>query len=97
MPYHEIVYEDKGKLKKWNPGSKKSKNIASICSRNTHTSSNSPGKCHQHSNQSEMDGGFLFHLRELKEFLLMEKSMKIKSLSDLLLDKLMMYFNSKFS
>lgn len=80
MPYHEIIYEDKGKMKKWNPGSKKTKHVANICSKNIHTSSHSPGnKCHTNhlAQHSEMDGGFLFHLKELKEFLLMEKSMLI--------------------
>lgn len=83
MPYHEIVYEDKGKMKKWNPAGKKTKHVVNICSKNTHASSNSPSKTtNQHSNQPPnqhpaMDAGFLFHLQELKEFLLMEKSMQV--------------------
>jgi len=76
------VYEDKGKLKKWNRLSKKHKlghagNAASVatvtgCAAGTGNKSvgNSPTECLQ----QQIDAGFQIHLIELKEFLMLEKS-----------------------
>ncbi|KAL9919097.1 rho GTPase activating protein at 54D [Glossina fuscipes fuscipes] len=80
LPCHEIVYEDRGKLKKWNRMSKKYKlaltNGSTGCTSNPKTISGSnigfsPGEC---ANQ-QIDAGFLFHLEELKHFLMTEKNL----------------------
>uniref|UniRef100_A0A1A9VC98 Rho-GAP domain-containing protein n=1 Tax=Glossina austeni TaxID=7395 RepID=A0A1A9VC98_GLOAU len=80
LPCHEIVYEDRGKLKKWNRMSKKYKlaltNGSTGCTSNPKTNSGSntigfsPGEW---SNQ-QIDAGFLYHLEELKNFLMTEKN-----------------------
>ncbi|KAM8712050.1 hypothetical protein ACLKA7_012553 [Drosophila subpalustris] len=83
LPCHEIVYEDKGKLKKWNRLSKKHRlghvgNAASVatvtgCAAGAGSKSvgNSPTECLQ----QQIDPGFQMHLLELKEFLLLEKNL----------------------
>ncbi|EDW61045.1 uncharacterized protein RhoGAP54D [Drosophila virilis] len=82
LPCHEIVYEDKGKLKKWNRLSKKHRlghvgNAASVatvssCAAGSGNKSvgNSPTECLQ----QQIDAGFQMHLLELKEFLMLEKN-----------------------
>lgn len=76
------MYEDKGKLKKWNRLSKKHRlghvgNAASVattvgCATGAGSKSvgNSPTECLQ----QQIDPGFQIHLLELKEFLMLEKS-----------------------
>lgn len=73
LPCHEIVYEDKGKLKKWNRLSKKQKHASTSCtnaSKGSISAENSPVEL---LNQ-QINAGFLMHLEELKQFLLLEKS-----------------------
>ena len=98
LPCHEIVYEDKGKLKKWNRLSKKHKHggvvaaalatgsagCASVVGGHRYGSSSSSGANSTINNgnsptegiNQQIDPGFLFHLQELKEFLMLEKSKK---------------------
>ncbi|XP_050324262.1 uncharacterized protein LOC126755608 [Bactrocera neohumeralis] len=75
LPCHEIVYEDKGKLKKWNRLSKKQKHAAAGCtssgSKGSISAENSPVEAlHQ-----QINAGFLMHLQELKAFLMLEKNL----------------------
>lgn len=86
LPCHEIVYEDKGKLKKWNRLSKKQKHGAAGC-----TSSGSKGSISAENSPVEalyqqINAGFLMHLQELKAFLMLEKSMysKLNNILDLI-------------
>lgn len=98
LPCHEIVYEDKGKVKKWNRLSKKHKHggvvAAAIATgsagcasvgvgHKSNSSSNSGSGAYNNNSSSpteginqQIDPGFLFHLQELKEFLMLEKSKK---------------------
>ncbi|CAD7011646.1 unnamed protein product [Ceratitis capitata] len=74
LPCHEIVYEDKGKLKKWNRLSKKQKHASTSCtnaSKGSISAENSPVEL---LNQ-QINAGFLMHLEELKQFLLLEKNL----------------------
>ncbi|XP_034476173.1 uncharacterized protein LOC117783094 isoform X2 [Drosophila innubila] len=84
LPCHEIVYEDKGKLKKWNRLSKKHRlghvgNAASVATvtgcaaggAGNKSVGNSPTECLQ----QQIDAGFQMHLLELKEFLMLEKNL----------------------
>ncbi|XP_028900134.2 uncharacterized protein LOC105218465 isoform X2 [Zeugodacus cucurbitae] len=75
LPCHEIAYEDKGKLKKWNRLSKKQKHATSACtssgSKGSVSAENSPVEAlHQ-----QINPGFLMHLKELKAFLMLEKNL----------------------
>ncbi|XP_054739208.1 uncharacterized protein LOC129245202 [Anastrepha obliqua] len=77
LPCHEIVYEDKGKLKKWNRLSKKQKHTTTTGCANT----GSKGSTSAESSPVEVlhqqiNAGFLLHLEELKTFLLLEKNLK---------------------
>lgn len=90
LPCHEIVYEDKGKVRKWNPMSKKHKHgavVAALASGSTGCASavgikGSNGTAHNancggsptENLRQHVDPGFLFHLQELKDFLMSEKS-----------------------
>lgn len=91
LPCHEIVYEDKGKLKKWNRLSKKHKHggvmAAALATGSAgcasvgvgHKGANSASGTGDNASPNEglnqqIDAGFLFHLQELKEFLMLEKS-----------------------
>ncbi|XP_061388199.1 uncharacterized protein LOC133323274 [Musca vetustissima] len=94
LPCHEIVYEDKGKLRKWNPMSKKHKHgavVAALASGSTGCASavgikgSSSNGTTQNANcgisptenlRQHVDPGFLFHLQELKDFLMSEKSIQ---------------------
>lgn len=79
---HEIVYEDKGKLKKWNRLSKKHRlghvgNAAGVATvagcaagHGSKSVGNSPTECIQ----QQIDAGFQMHMLELKAFLMLEKS-----------------------
>ncbi|XP_037952908.1 uncharacterized protein LOC119683326 [Teleopsis dalmanni] len=74
LPCHEIVYEDKGKWKKWNRISKKQRHhLSAVCSTTTKGSNSSGGSPTEGLHQ-QIDAGFLFHLKEIKEFLLLEKN-----------------------
>ncbi|XP_030388448.1 uncharacterized protein LOC115634708 [Scaptodrosophila lebanonensis] len=72
-PCHEIVYEDKGKLKKWNRLPKKHRlgHSGSIGVPTACASRNSPSECLQ----KPINPGFQMHLQELKEFLMLEKNL----------------------
>ncbi|XP_033250647.1 rho GTPase-activating protein 19-like [Drosophila miranda] len=72
MPCHEIVYEDKGKIKKWNRLSKKNRGPATGCTAGA--GSKSAGRPTE-TLQQQIDAGFLMHLEELKEFLMLEKNL----------------------
>ncbi|XP_046809339.1 rho GTPase-activating protein gacGG [Lucilia cuprina] len=93
LPCHEIVYEDKGKLKKWNRLSKKHKHggvmAAALATGSAGCASvgvghksghNVNGNCDDGSPieglHQQIDAGFLFHLQELKEFLMLEKNLQ---------------------
>ncbi|XP_058980944.1 serine-rich adhesin for platelets [Musca domestica] len=92
LPCHEIVYEDKGKVRKWNPMSKKHKHgavVAALASGSTGCASavgikGSNGTAHNancggsptENLRQHVDPGFLFHLQELKDFLMSEKSIQ---------------------
>ncbi|KNC24180.1 hypothetical protein FF38_02185 [Lucilia cuprina] len=93
LPCHEIVYEDKGKLKKWNRLSKKHKHggvmAAALATGSAGCASvgvghksghNVNGNCDNGSPieglHQQIDAGFLFHLQELKEFLMLEKNLQ---------------------
>lgn len=95
MPCHEIVYEDKGKLKKWNRMSKKHKHggvmAAALATGSAGCASVGVGHKTGNANNAncvngspteglhqQIDAGFLFHLQELKEFLMLEKSKFLK-------------------
>ncbi|EDW09930.1 uncharacterized protein LOC6580131 isoform X2 [Drosophila mojavensis] len=79
---HEIVYEDKGKLKKWNRLSKKHRlghvgNAAGVATvagcaagHGSKSVGNSPTECIQ----QQIDAGFQMHMLELKAFLMLEKN-----------------------
>ncbi|XP_033255688.1 uncharacterized protein LOC117195149 [Drosophila miranda] len=73
MPCHEIVYEDKGKIKKWNRLSKKNRGPATGCTAGA--GSKSAGNSPTETLQQQIDAGFLMHLEELKEFLMLEKNL----------------------
>ncbi|KAH8401912.1 hypothetical protein KR009_008663, partial [Drosophila setifemur] len=77
LPCHEIVYEEKGKLKKWNRLSKKHRlghgGAASACTAGS--GSKSVGNSPTETLQQQIDPGFLMHLQELKEFLMLEKNL----------------------
>ncbi|KAH8369530.1 hypothetical protein KR093_000029, partial [Drosophila rubida] len=81
---HEIVYEDKGKLKKWNRLSKKHRlghggntagSVASVTGCATGAGSKSVGNSPTECLQQQIDAGFQMHLLELKEFLMLEKNL----------------------
>ncbi|XP_062129245.1 uncharacterized protein LOC133841010 [Drosophila sulfurigaster albostrigata] len=80
---HEIVYEDKGKLKKWNRLSKKHRlghggntaGVATVTGCATGAGSKSVGNSPTECLQQQIDAGFLMHLLELKEFLMLEKNL----------------------
>ncbi|KAM7345113.1 rho GTPase activating protein at 54D isoform 2-T2 [Cochliomyia hominivorax] len=93
LPCHEIVYEDKGKLKKWNRMSKKHKHggvmaaalatgsagCASVGVGHKNSNLNSANGCNGSPPESlhqQIDAGFLFHLQELKEFIMLEKNLQ---------------------
>ncbi|KAH8252506.1 hypothetical protein KR032_000289, partial [Drosophila birchii] len=78
LPCHEIVYEDKGKLKKWNRLSKKHRlghggGAATACAQGS--GSKSVGNSPTETLQQQIDPGFMMHLQELKEFLMLEKNL----------------------
>ncbi|XP_033255033.1 uncharacterized protein LOC117194611 [Drosophila miranda] len=73
MPCHEVVYEDKGKIKKWNRLSKKNRGPATGCTAGA--GSKSAGNSPTETLQQQIDAGFLMHLEELKEFLMLEKNL----------------------
>ncbi|XP_034654879.1 uncharacterized protein LOC117892636 isoform X1 [Drosophila subobscura] len=73
LPCHEIVYEDKGKLKKWNRLSKKNRGPASGCT--AAAGSKSAGNSPTETLQQQIDAGFLMHLGELKDFLMLNKNL----------------------
>ncbi|XP_050743530.1 uncharacterized protein LOC108022890 isoform X2 [Drosophila biarmipes] len=78
LPCHEIVYEDKGKLKKWNRLSKKHRlghGAAAATSCAAGSGSKSVGNSPTETLQQQIDSGFLMHLQELKEFLMLEKNL----------------------
>ncbi|XP_017125356.1 rho GTPase-activating protein 21 [Drosophila elegans] len=77
LPCHEIVYEDKGKLKKWNRLSKKHRlgQGATGTSCAAGSGSKSVGNSPTETLQQQIDPGFLMHLQELKEFLMLEKNL----------------------
>ncbi|KAH8232946.1 hypothetical protein KR026_002037, partial [Drosophila bipectinata] len=79
LPCHEIVYEEKGKLKKWNRLSKKHRlghgGAASGCTAASGSGSKSVGNSPTETLQQQIDPGFLMHLQELKEFLMLEKNL----------------------
>ncbi|KMY94632.1 uncharacterized protein LOC6734947 [Drosophila simulans] len=77
LPCHEIVYEDKGKLKKWNRLSKKHRlgHGAAATSCAAGSGSKSVGNSPTETLQQQIDPGFLMHLQELKEFLMLEKNL----------------------
>ncbi|XP_065369729.1 serine-rich adhesin for platelets isoform X2 [Calliphora vicina] len=93
LPCHEIVYEDKGKLKKWNRLSKKHKHggvmAAALATGSagcasvgvghkgaSSASGNSDNASPIEGLNQQIDAGFLFHLQELKEFLMLEKNLQ---------------------
>ncbi|EDW36240.1 GL17687 [Drosophila persimilis] len=73
LPCHEIVYEDKGKIKKWNRLSKKNRGPATGCTAGA--GSKSAGNSPTETLQQQIDAGFLMHLEELKVFLMLEKNL----------------------
>ncbi|XP_036332942.1 uncharacterized protein LOC118744203 [Rhagoletis pomonella] len=73
LPCHEIEYEDKGKLKKWNRLSKKQKHTTG-CTNNASKGSISAESSPVESLHQQINAGFLLHLNELKSFLLLEKN-----------------------
>ncbi|XP_068147222.1 uncharacterized protein RhoGAP54D [Drosophila tropicalis] len=76
LPCHEIVYEDKGKMKKWNRLSKKHR-LGQIGAPTGCAASGSKSVCNSptESLQSTIDAGFLMHLQELKDFLMLDKNL----------------------
>ncbi|XP_033251517.1 rho GTPase-activating protein 19-like [Drosophila miranda] len=78
MPCHEIVYEDKGKIKKWNRLSKKNRGPATGCTAGA--GSKSAGNSPTETLQQQIDAGFLMHLEELKEFFMLEKNLSQEGL-----------------
>uniref|UniRef100_A0A1I8NT21 Rho-GAP domain-containing protein n=1 Tax=Stomoxys calcitrans TaxID=35570 RepID=A0A1I8NT21_STOCA len=92
LPCHEIVYEDKGKVRKWNRLSRKHKHgavVAALTSGSTGCAAavgikgsgssghiNSGGSSPTENLNPQIDSGFLFHLQELKEFLMLEKNLQ---------------------
>uniref|UniRef100_A0A1A9X2H6 Rho-GAP domain-containing protein n=1 Tax=Glossina brevipalpis TaxID=37001 RepID=A0A1A9X2H6_9MUSC len=80
-PCHEIVYEDRGKLKKWNRMSKKYKHAlmsgstGCASSQKTVSGSNSISYSPNECPSQQIDAGFLFHLEEIKNFLMTEKNL----------------------
>ncbi|XP_075167053.1 rho GTPase activating protein at 54D [Haematobia irritans] len=91
LPCHEIVYEDKGKIRKWNRLSRKHKHgavVAALTSGSTgcaaavgikssnNGNSNGGGTSPTESPNQQIDPGFLFHLQELKDFLMLEKNLQ---------------------
>lgn len=70
LPCHEVVYYDKGKIKKWNRLLKRQKSTTCSTSSGKVSAGNSPIE----GAQNLIDPGFIFHLKQLKEFLMDEKS-----------------------
>lgn len=76
------MYEDKGKLKKWNRLSKKHRlghvgnaaSVATVAGCGTGGGSKSVGNSPTEGLQQQIDAGFQMHFLELKEFLMLEKS-----------------------
>ncbi|ALC42593.1 RhoGAP54D [Drosophila busckii] len=76
---HEIVYEDKGKLKKWNRLSKKHRlghtgAAAGVAGCTAGAGSKSLGNSPTEGLQQQIDPGFQLHMLELKEFLMLDKN-----------------------
>ncbi|XP_001987249.2 uncharacterized protein LOC6559265 isoform X2 [Drosophila grimshawi] len=85
---HEIVYEDKGKLKKWNRLSKKHRlghvgnasSVANVAGCASGNGSKSVGNSPTEGLQQQIDAGFQMHMLELKQFLMLEKNLNQEGL-----------------